>query len=787
MTARKIDFPDTEAQDFDPDEPFVASNGNTYVYNGWGWELVCDHQVKPDIKDIKELKMFAMQLRGDFQLDADGKAVPPDNSYWVADENNPDGWPADAELPGVWWINEDGLYKDKNCYYPSKVTHLMVSENRWAETVDEDGNYLEMDVRQMEPFYQGDIIRVKAKPREFWDETLSNGSSKWYGAEIFDDVWKIIKVLKVTDNPTWGKYTSLYAYEVEKVRPKDEYWGHWYIYDLESETDLVKNFYPCEVSNEYTGEKAQPPYFQFNPKTTNYEDWNRGRIELTDSRGYLITDPTAAVAVKVSKHDLEGWEMTEELFPLGERFSIFEKVGDDYEEVCSFIPERHEWKQENGRTYLKIHIETGTGEGRELLTDLALIPNIRYTNPVSVGSANISLMRVSQGNKAVWLGNKQDPPEADPDGKVGWYYRNPGVDSRKAHWTLWSQETNAHKHITLGDLKSLSLLIQGTSELPYIQVYTKRQNDGQDAGTTYRSRITWQPPANSGGLQSEVFVTTNPDTELYVNINRLEFEHEEWNDKGPLGDDEQISKIIVSTNSTSPEGTYEFLLQAMVVETAIGTFEMQVEITGATGNVPEQMVFYGAAPPDAAPKGAIFTDENTLKVYVHQGDGVWIEHTTCVGSGEGGDSTDSPWVRIDDWRVVREYNGFVSSSPDGFCAKILLWDVPCNESKPHTLTQEWEWDEVGNDNWVAYDPETDPNAYAENYQRDWYWRYGYAPEDYDGNGMDASHPFPCAKVRCRVKNEWDSGEFEYSDWVEFWIGRAAAPVYDHPHQPPTIC
>lgn len=596
MTARKIDFPDTEAPDFDANEPFVASNGNTYVYNGWGWELQC------------------------------------------AGENGD-------------WVTHEELEKD---------------QERQDEEWRLDQERQDKEIEDLKKALAG-CPEVTSTAKEYQDTSGDPQIAIKYQASG-------------NQGGPGNAYTDVTIYDFEDRPDHEKDW-------------ISINGTKYEVYS-----------------TFNWEELNTTQYSIDTKHGDL---ESIYVGQEVTIHNCDEEETT--------------------------------------------------------------------------GNANISLLRVSQGNKAVWLGNKQDPPEADPDGKVGWYYRNPGVDSRKAHWTLWSQETNAHKHITLGDLKSLSLLIQGTSELPYIQVYTKRQNDGQDAGTTYRSRITYQPPANSGGLQSEVFVTTNLETELYANVNRLEFEHEEWNDKGPLGDDEQISKIIVSTNSTSPEGTYEFLLQAMVIETAIGTFEMQVEITGATGDVPEQMVFYGAAPPDDAPKGAIFTDEDTLKIYVHQGDSVWIEHTTCVGGGGGGDSTDSPWVRIDDWRVVREYNAFASSSPDGFCSKILLWDVPCNESKPHTLTQEWEWDEIGDDSWVAYDPEADANAYAENYQRDWYWRYRYAPEDYDGNGMDGNHPFPCAKVRCRVKNEWDSGEFEYSDWVEFWIGRAAAPAYNHPHQPPTIC
>ena len=42
-----------------------------------------------------------------------------------------------------------------------------------------------------------------------------------------------------------------------------------------------------------------------------------------------------------------------------------------------------------------------------------------------------------------------------------------------------------------------------------------------------------------------------------------------------------------------------------------------------------QMVHYGDAPPCHAPTGAVFTDEETLKQFIHQGDCVWVEQTSC--------------------------------------------------------------------------------------------------------------------------------------------------------------
>lgn len=44
-----------------------------------------------------------------------------------------------------------------------------------------------------------------------------------------------------------------------------------------------------------------------------------------------------------------------------------------------------------------------------------------------------------------------------------------------------------------------------------------------------------------------------------------------------------------------------------------------------------EMVYYGATPPDVAPVGALFTQEDSKKQFSHQGAGVWVEQSSCAG------------------------------------------------------------------------------------------------------------------------------------------------------------
>ena len=70
-----------------------------------------------------------------------------------------------------------------------------------------------------------------------------------------------------------------------------------------------------------------------------------------------------------------------------------------------------------------------------------------------------------------------------------------------------------------------------------------------------------------------------------------------------------------------------------------------------------QMVHYGDAPPCHAPKGAVFTDEETLKQFVHQGDCVWVEQTSCgAGPGSGSLPGNLTAVEFRQWRC-RKYFG----------------------------------------------------------------------------------------------------------------------------------
>ena len=72
-----------------------------------------------------------------------------------------------------------------------------------------------------------------------------------------------------------------------------------------------------------------------------------------------------------------------------------------------------------------------------------------------------------------------------------------------------------------------------------------------------------------------------------------------------------------------------------------------------------QMVHYGNEPPCHAPKGAIFTHEDTLKQFVHQGNCVWVEQTSC-GAGGGSINEKLTAVKFTAYQVRKYFDGILT-------------------------------------------------------------------------------------------------------------------------------
>ena len=165
-------------------------------------------------------------------------------------------------------------------------------------------------------------------------------------------------------------------------------------------------------------------------------------------------------------------------------------------------------------------------------------------------------------NTAVAGGEAQGVP--DPTEQIeGWYFKNDSLTS-KINWYIPS---SANTTMTLADYDTSYALVNlrtlGTGASVFFNVYTKRQNDGNDAGTWYRSRVTYADASLFVGESDTaklVHTGTNPSS-IFPGIDRIQLPIESTEGNG--ASTEEILVISVATSTVQQEqyiGNTEFVM-----------------------------------------------------------------------------------------------------------------------------------------------------------------------------------------------------------------------------------
>jgi hypothetical protein len=309
-------------------------------------------------------KDFIPQLKGSFEIDDDGKAVIPDNAFYISEEDNEDGWKDEVRYPGVWWT---GKYYD-----PSKITHLMVSQSRYVEGVNEDGEYVYDELSWTKEFYPNDIIRVSASAHELYHEDADGwlDESDHY-AQRSDDAWRVKSVLDIADRDDYPRPWGFRAYELERIIPKDQYSGQWFIGEDEAGDDWFdKYFSPVSVTNHYI-EKQPQPFLHFKQKERSAY-WARGAWQGVDGGNYIKQNPKEIAKINFSEVDYYGSEVTVTTWAAGDTLFIYEEDA----EVASFVVTNTERVKGSGYSIeLTVDQAQTTGDA-DLSTEVYLkIPN----------------------------------------------------------------------------------------------------------------------------------------------------------------------------------------------------------------------------------------------------------------------------------------------------------------------------------------------------------------------------------------------------------------------------
>ena len=146
---------------------------------------------------------------------------------------------------------------------------------------------------------------------------------------------------------------------------------------------------------------------------------------------------------------------------------------------------------------------------------------------------------------------------ADPQGTDAWYFDNDGQGNKISWYYYKAPGTPGHPEYLYGELDSMYWLLRpdGT-EGPYLTVYSKRQNDGQDHSSTYRSRWNWMLPTNSytPGEWILAYRGNVPDASVLPGVPRVELYYDEPSSVGPRQDSEGVLDEVISTNSRAPAG-----------------------------------------------------------------------------------------------------------------------------------------------------------------------------------------------------------------------------------------
>ena len=171
-----------------------------------------------------------------------------------------------------------------------------------------------------------------------------------------------------------------------------------------------------------------------------------------------------------------------------------------------------------------------------------------------------------------------------------------------------------------------------------------------------------------------------------------------------------------------------------------------------------QMVYWGIQPPDTAPEGALFTQEDSNKQFIHQGDGVWVEQSSC---GTGGDVDLQPI-----WDVIDPYVKYVPASITGENTRIYVTggttyaiSAIASTNNIGSTEQRAEVDEQGDGNWVPISKISNTQLNTYSLSKGGTSGYDYlvgAPTIHGGNPSDPStweNPnFPNLKVRYWTEN-----------------------------------
>ena len=290
-------------------------------------------------------------------------------------------------------------------------------------------------------------------------------------------------------------------------------------------------------------------------------------ISKTNGRGYDTKQISQSVYVEIIKQD-------------GSVLETFDAVVDT-NGVFSITPTND---LENGEVYVVNARSTSkifTSYEYEIIDSLeSLLITIDTTieDYNSVYQSTIFTVGIDFGVESELVYQDAMPPSTnDPlNRQKGWYYINDyefgaQTNDKKINWALSDQFVLPY---TLGEIKSVYVLItlDSISDIPYWAVYTQKEGTTGNAGSWYRSRMTY---ANFDGVAptetGQYILHINDEPSVYSEIPKVKMIKEGVSTTiGPQLSTEKILLMALNTSSSEAAGNYEFFVEEMGFETTDG-------------------------------------------------------------------------------------------------------------------------------------------------------------------------------------------------------------------------
>ena len=161
------------------------------------------------------------------------------------------------------------------------------------------------------------------------------------------------------------------------------------------------------------------------------------------------------------------------------------------------------------------------------------------------------------------------PGVADPLNTVsGWYFKNTSNVTDKINWYYLSN-ANTALTMSLGGLNGMYALVNvRAGGSPYFSVYTRPTGSG-DAGGWYKSRLTYAPLPSydiTPYTGQTVLLYWGNDPGDFIGVPRIECTLDSFSSNGVGAGSEEVMFGALSTSTSYPAGTYEFVVSNLAYE-----------------------------------------------------------------------------------------------------------------------------------------------------------------------------------------------------------------------------